>query len=62
MREKLKKVLNLDIDELYAPVGCDKCINGYKGRIAIHEVLKINQDPFLTFLKFPQVWHTLNLN
>ena len=40
----LKKVLNLDIDELYAPVGCDKCINGYKGRIAIHEVLKINQE------------------
>lgn len=40
----LKKVLNLDIDELYVPVGCDKCINGYKGRIAIHEVLKINQE------------------
>ncbi len=39
-----KKVLGLDIQEIYAPVGCDECINGYKGRIAIHEVLEINQD------------------
>ena len=39
-----KKVLNLDVNEIYSPVGCDECINGYKGRIAIHEVLEINQD------------------
>ena len=25
-------------------MGCDNCINGYKGRTAIHEVLLINQD------------------
>ena len=39
-----KKVLNTDITEIYTPVGCDECIEGYKGRIAIHEVLEINQD------------------
>ncbi len=39
-----KKVLGIDVQEIYAPVGCSECINGYKGRIAIHEVLEINQD------------------
>ena len=39
-----KKVLNMDVDQIYAPVGCEECINGYKGRMAIHEVLEINQD------------------
>jgi len=39
-----KKVLNMDVNQIYTQVGCDDCINGYKGRIAIHEVLEINQD------------------
>ena len=39
-----KKALNLDINEIYAPVGCDECNGGYKGRIAIHEVLLLNQE------------------
>lgn len=39
-----KKVLNMDVNEIYTPVGCDDCINGYKGRIAIHEVLEINEE------------------
>jgi len=39
-----KKVLNIDVSEIYTPVGCDECINGYKGRIALHEILEINQD------------------
>lgn len=39
-----KKIIGLDVQEIYVPVGCDECINGYKGRIAIHEILKINQD------------------
>ena len=44
--EKLlfKEVLNKDVNEIYEPVGCDKCIGGYKGRIAIHEVLIIDQE------------------
>ncbi len=40
----IKKVLNTDITELYNPVGCDECLNGYIGRIPIHEVLQINQE------------------
>ncbi len=39
-----KKVLGIDVEEIYTPVGCSECINGYKGRTAIHEVLEINQD------------------
>lgn len=38
-----KKILNLDINEIYAVEGCEDCNNGYRGRIAIHEVLIINQ-------------------
>jgi type IV pilus assembly protein PilB len=39
-----KRALNLDINEIYQPVGCDECHGGYKGRIAIHEVLLITQE------------------
>lgn len=39
-----KKALDLDIKEIYEPVGCKDCLNGYMGRIAIHEVLNLNQD------------------
>ncbi|MBL4866529.1 MAG: type IV-A pilus assembly ATPase PilB [Pseudomonadales bacterium] len=27
--------------KIYAPVGCDKCTEGYKGRVGIYEVVKI---------------------
>jgi len=40
----IKKVTGKDINELYTAVGCDECKNGYNGRIAIHEVLLIDQD------------------
>lgn len=39
-----KKVLDIDIPEIYSNSGCDECTNGYRGRIAIHEVLLINQE------------------
>lgn len=42
-RELFKKVLHKDIDQIYTTEGCDECRNGYKGRIAIHEVLLVNQ-------------------
>ncbi|WP_077530666.1 type IV-A pilus assembly ATPase PilB [Vreelandella utahensis] len=29
---------------LYRPVGCDKCKNGYKGRVGILEVVRITED------------------
>jgi len=43
-KDLVKSVLNLDMNELYAPVGCSECTNGYRGRVAIHEVLKITQE------------------
>ena len=40
----LKNVLGLDVQNVYDAVGCPECSHGYKGRIAIQEVLLINQD------------------
>lgn len=39
-----KKALGMDIKQVYEPVGCPECIEGYKGRIAVQEVLLINQE------------------
>lgn len=39
-----REVLKQDITQIYEPVGCPECIQGYKGRIAIHEVLIIDQE------------------
>jgi len=41
-----KSVLGQDISEVYEPnaSGCPHCNHGYKGRIAVQEVLLINQD------------------
>ena len=43
--EKLvfKAILNKDVDQIYDTKGCEHCQDGYKGRIPIHEVLKITQ-------------------
>ncbi|MDD4036400.1 MAG: ATPase, T2SS/T4P/T4SS family, partial [Bacilli bacterium] len=39
-----KTVLGIDVNEIPTTGGCDECNNnGYKGRIAIHEVLQINE-------------------
>ena len=43
-KDLFKKVLNKDVNEIYVNEGCEECGNGYKGRIAIHEVLLVNQD------------------
>lgn len=40
----IKRELNYDVDEIWDKKGCDACNNGYKGRIAIHEVLLINEE------------------
>ena len=42
-KELFKKVLGKDVEQIYGAVGCEECNNGYKGRIAIHEVLLIDQ-------------------
>lgn len=43
-KELFRKILHRDVDEIYTTEGCDICGNGYKGRIAIHEVLVVNQE------------------
>lgn len=40
----IRRVCGKEVNEVYTAVGCDECKNGYKGRIAIHEVLLIDQD------------------
>ncbi|MCR4580944.1 MAG: GspE/PulE family protein [Bacilli bacterium] len=42
-KETFRKALNKEVNEIYVPVGCPECDNGYRGRIAIHEVCLINQ-------------------
>ncbi|MDD2505009.1 MAG: GspE/PulE family protein [Bacilli bacterium] len=39
-----QKALNIDVENIYVPIGCLECHNGYSGRIAIHEVLRLNQE------------------
>ena len=43
-KEILRKVIGKEVNEIHSAVGCDECKNGYSGRIAIHEVLLIDQD------------------
>ena len=39
-----RTILGLEVKQVYEPVGCPECSFGFKGRIALHEVLLINQD------------------
>lgn len=43
-RNVFKQVLGMDVTDIYTPVGCDECYQGYKGRIAVQEVLVIDQN------------------
>lgn len=43
-KDVFKKALDKDIEEIYEPVGCPECSRGYRGRIAIQEVLLLNQN------------------
>ncbi len=36
-----RRVLNKYVPEVYEPVGCEHCNHGFRGRIAVHEVLYI---------------------
>ena len=42
-KQIFKTVLGIDVDEIHDAEGCEYCNDGYRGRIPIHEVLKINQ-------------------
>ena len=39
-----QKSLGIEINEVYDPGKCEECHNGYKGRIALQEVLLINEE------------------
>jgi len=41
---EVKQFLNNNVDQLYRPSEekCDSCTDGYKGRIAIHEILEVD--------------------
>lgn len=43
-RKLIKANLGIDITELAYAEGCPECVGGYKGRVAIHEVLVISQE------------------
>lgn len=43
-KELFRRVLGKEVNEVYTADGCEKCGNGYKGRIAIQEVLLINRE------------------
>ena len=43
-KQLFKVALGLDVNQLYEAVGCEHCMDGYRGRVAIHEVLAINQE------------------
>ena len=43
-KKVFKRTLNIDINEIYEAKGCDHCQGGYLGRMAIHEVLLLNQE------------------
>ncbi len=43
-KKLIKANLGVDITELVYAEGCSECVGGYKGRIAIHEVLVISQE------------------
>ena len=43
-RKVFKDALGLNVNEMWVPNKCEHCINGFLGRIAIQEVLLINED------------------
>lgn len=42
-KKLIKKHLGINVSDIYVPCGCNHCNNGFIGRIAIHEVLSINE-------------------
>jgi len=42
-KETFKKALGIDVNETWEATGCPECTGGYRGRIAIQEVLLVDQ-------------------
>lgn len=43
-KQLFKSIIGQNIEYIYDAKGCPECSEGYRGRIALHEVLLINQD------------------
>ena len=43
-KEMFKRFLDMDVNQIYDAVGCPHCSGGYRGRIALQEVLLISPD------------------
>ncbi len=45
-KKVFKKFMKMDVDEVWDanPKGCEDCRRGYHGRIAVHEVLELDED------------------
>jgi len=43
-KETFKKALDIDVNETWEATGCPECTGGYRGRIAIQEVLLVDQE------------------
>ena len=41
-KEIFRRFLNLEVNQIYEPVGCPNCSGGYHGRVAVQEVLLIS--------------------
>ncbi len=41
-KEIFRQMLGREVEKVYEPVGCDKCHRGFRGRIALHEVLVLS--------------------
>lgn len=39
-----RTILGLEVNQVFEPVGCPECSFGFKGRVALHEVLLITQE------------------
>ena len=40
-KELISRESTLTTEGVYLPIGCDKCVSGFKGRLAVHEFLPI---------------------
>ncbi len=43
-KKLIKKHLGIDVNEIYQAKGCKYCNHGFLGRLAIHEILTLNED------------------
>ncbi len=43
-KKLIEKHLGIQVNEIYTPNGCKYCNHGFQGRLAIHEVLTINEE------------------